>query len=310
MPEIVLCPQCRRALEMRTGLYVREVSCVGCQHVFRVGCQYEELVGAAASGITAEAPSKGGAVQTGLPDSAAGELRPWEKDKFDVRATPEPFRPGGTLATAVKVLIGLSLLLTVITLSSTYLQYKLCQRLLADEKVPQAELKANDARQEALGLGSLPLLVVCGIVFLGWFYRAYANLPALGASNLAYTPGWAVGCWFVPFLNLWRPVQIAQEIWRKSNPTGGPESGSSVLIGLWWVARLLSIVLGHVARLTSQEVRSPATLADATVALLVSDIAELIAALLALAVVSRIDARQAARAEALRVPVSQSESEE
>ncbi|MBM3996772.1 MAG: DUF4328 domain-containing protein [Planctomycetes bacterium] len=32
--------------------------------------------------------------------------------------------------------------------------------------------------------------------------------------GLTYTSGWAVRCWFVPILNFYRPVQIAQEIWR------------------------------------------------------------------------------------------------
>jgi hypothetical protein len=50
------------------------------------------------------------------------------------------------------------------------------------------------------------------------FRRAYRNLPALGAESPRFSSGWAVGAWFVPFLNLVRPKQIMDDIWRASDP--------------------------------------------------------------------------------------------
>ena len=51
--------------------------------------------------------------------------------------------------------------------------------------------------------------------------RGRAIETALGANNLKYTPKWAVGCFFVPFLNLVMPYQVVREIWKASN--GGSE---------------------------------------------------------------------------------------
>jgi hypothetical protein len=57
-----------------------------------------------------------------------------------------------------------------------------------------------------------------GILFAIWFYRAYQNLPALRTSG-RYAAGWAIGAWVVPILNLFMPKQIADDIWRTSDPT-------------------------------------------------------------------------------------------
>src|SRR5690349_16122694 len=37
------------------------------------------------------------------------------------------------------------------------------------------------------------------IPFLIWVHQTYRNLSALGAQDLTYSPGWAVGYFFIPF---------------------------------------------------------------------------------------------------------------
>jgi hypothetical protein len=78
-----------------------------------------------------------------------------------------------------------------------------------------------------------------GILFAVWFYRAYQNLPALRTSG-RYATGWAIGAWLVPILNLFRPKQIADDIWRSSDPTLPENPGNLWLAGKvapllhWW----------------------------------------------------------------------------
>src|SRR5438093_12382214 len=55
--------------------------------------------------------------------------------------------------------------------------------------------------------------------FLTWLQRAYRNLPALHATELRYTPGWAVGSWFIPLVNLFAPHQVVSELWKASDPS-------------------------------------------------------------------------------------------
>ncbi|HET7588882.1 MAG TPA: DUF4328 domain-containing protein [Solirubrobacterales bacterium] len=76
------------------------------------------------------------------------------------------------------------------------------------------------------GFSIIALLVAAG-VFIAWFYRAYKNLRRLGVQNMRYGEGWAIGAWFVPFLNWVRPKQIANDVWR------GSERG----VDTWWYWR-------------------------------------------------------------------------
>jgi hypothetical protein len=82
------------------------------------------------------------------------------------------------------------------------------------------------------------------ITSLMWFYRAYWNLPALGARSLNYSPGWAVGYFFIPILNLFRPYQVAREIDYYSNPSSAPQS--ALLIPVWWIWELVDWITTRV----------------------------------------------------------------
>jgi len=100
----------------------------------------------------------------------------------------------------------------------------------------------------------IPLRLATAIVFLIWLYRAYSNLSPLKVRNLEFSPGWAVGWWFIPFANLVKPFQVVREVYNESTPDFDPDSGFTTLpagtpfeIGLWWAMFLLS---GFIYRLS------------------------------------------------------------
>lgn len=104
---------------------------------------------------------------------------------------------------------------------------------------------------ETTGLVSLAVRLATGLAFLVWFYNAHDNLRLLGARGLEYSPGWAVGYFFIPILSLFRPYQVAQEIYRASNPdvpldrpSGWRLSSGSTLVGLWWAFSLVESFFG------------------------------------------------------------------
>jgi Domain of unknown function (DUF4328) len=95
-------------------------------------------------------------------------------------------------------------------------------------------------------------LLVTAVVLVGaWLFavallialthRLYRNLRAISSVQPRFSPGWAIGAWFVPFLNIVRPKQIVDEIWRTSAP---PAQGRSnrprvpALFLLWWITWL------------------------------------------------------------------------
>lgn len=71
-----------------------------------------------------------------------------------------------------------------------------------------------------IGIGSfifLVIYIVCIVMFIMWFRRAYFNLHKLvPSSQLKYSEGWAAGTWFIPIFNLWGPYQIATDLFSKS----------------------------------------------------------------------------------------------
>ncbi|MDF2693553.1 MAG: hypothetical protein K0S65_1936 [Labilithrix sp.] len=97
-----------------------------------------------------------------------------------------------------------------------------------------------------LGLVSMGVSIFTSIVFLLWTYQAAKNVRAFGQRGLTFTPGWAVGWWFVPVASLWLPYKALREIWRASDPDalgsgGGAWMTRSVpsLFPLWWTTYLL-----------------------------------------------------------------------
>jgi hypothetical protein len=101
----------------------------------------------------------------------------------------------------------------------------------------------TDDSQLYVGCAGLVELAVI-ITFLWWVYRANGNLRALSGMTLDFTPGWAVGWFFVPFANLVVPYRVVRELWVCSFQ-GKAETGATT-VGWWWGAfisgQLLSVL--------------------------------------------------------------------
>jgi Domain of unknown function (DUF4328) len=120
---------------------------------------------------------------------------------------------------------------------------------------------------------------------------------------MRYAPGWAIGAWFVPVLNFWRPKQIANDIWRGSDP-GYPgqqplwREPVSPLLLFWWSAWILLFIL---SRAVSQDWRSAASthaIRSATSLDIAAEVTSIIAAGLSIALVRTLTRREDRRASA------------
>jgi hypothetical protein len=90
------------------------------------------------------------------------------------------------------------------------------------------------------GFGSCVALVM----FMVWLYRARINADGRGWPQRE-SPGWAIGAWFVPVVNLWLPFQIMADIWRAGLP---PEerANRAILPGIWWACLSVGSLLPYV----------------------------------------------------------------
>jgi hypothetical protein len=178
---------------------------------------------------------------------------------------------------------------------------------LETELPTEAELEESDRRQLTIGIAQTVMFFVAAVVFIRWLHRAYKNIPFLGAQYPRYSTGTAIWSWLVPILNLWRPKQVINDVWRASDPDAPPDQGSTwqernppVLYAVWW---LFWVVLNlaynvdfryYLRADTLEELQKSARIT------LVADSLSIIGGVLALIVVRRTTARQEARADALR----------
>ncbi len=117
----------------------------------------------------------------------------------------------------------------------------------------------------------LLVLVACWVIIAMWIYRMASNTRFLaGANKMDYTPGWAVGWYFIPFANLWKPYQAMKEIWTL-NVVRDRDSSEliAMLLPLWWflwlVWNFVSNAAGRMSwRATSFEQNDNALLASMT----------------------------------------------
>ena len=188
------------------------------------------------------------------------------------------------------------LALDVIAIVSGLLQRGLLLRIAAGEHPAPGVAEANDARQAAIGGSQVLAFVVTGIVWLVWLYRAYNNLGAVGVKKARFSPGWAVGYWFVPFVNLVRPYQIVVDLWQRSEGLNASDSVEHLprppIISWWWGVYLLSAFAARASASLISDAHTAQDFITATNLGVVEDGIGVIAALLAVAVVRGIDQRQ------------------
>jgi hypothetical protein len=156
--------------------------------------------------------------------------------------------------------------------------------------------------QGLVTLIQFPLYILAVVIYLVWLHRVYVNLPALRSDHTEYTPGWAVGWWFIPFANLVKPFQVVRNAWSESDPDFDPQMGflSSVQAGapafmaIWWAFWLLSNISANI----SAQVYDPEDIRTVEVSgylFIVTGILTPIAAGFAIKVIAEITDRQEQR---------------
>ena len=159
---------------------------------------------------------------------------------------PEPAkqpRPRNrTQATWLSWLLGAYLLFSLMLLGWSGAKLLAIQRLLRGMGSPARldELEINESTV-VLVQALLGLLIV--LAFSRWLYGAVARARDAGAREMTFSPGWAVGWFFVPVLNLYRPYQVLFALWRASGTGRGDQGETPVVLRLWWLCWVLRILV-------------------------------------------------------------------
>ncbi len=222
----------------------------------------------------------------------------------DTFVTPAPsavplarldFRDPTPLTQWVKALLIVSFLADLAGTGSGVMELSLLRAIDAGSVAGDIDAlaDANDTRQQAIGVVQFIIYVVTGITFLVWIHRANRNARALGAEGMKFTPGWAVGWYFVPIMSLWKPYQAMREIWQASAEPGNWRAVQAPpLLGWWWALYLGNQILNQAAYHLSDKVDSMDSALTASFVMTASSISGMPLDVIGILLVTKIAANQ------------------
>jgi Domain of unknown function (DUF4328) len=217
---------------------------------------------------------------------------------------PEPLNIGRGRAQLLIIFLILGIVADAFDLILSFIRIVILPGSLTADLTSLGETTWYDILKGVIGLLQFVVYITTAVLFLIWLYRASKNLRPLGASQIEFTPGWAVGWFFIPLANLVNPYRVVKEIWVKSEPkiAGAGESywqqsGSTTLLGWWWAAWLLTCFANQAVLRLSTTAETP----DADLTLLkveiIADAFGMAAGWLAFLVVRGISNRQEERSK-------------
>ncbi|AWW30593.1 DUF4328 domain-containing protein [Echinicola strongylocentroti] len=164
----------------------------------------------------------------------------------------EALRPNQKRAKLAQLFIYIIIVFHAVSIISGYMQYELLSNA-AESGITDQEAELNDLRETVIAVLIVVTYVVSVIVFLNWFRRAYFNLHLLMSERLEFSEGWAVGAWFVPLINLYRPYRIMMELFdetesylrRKKVKFDAPYQEGLVIS--WWITWILGGLIGRIS---------------------------------------------------------------
>ena len=150
------------------------------------------------------------------------------------------FKKVSTLGVWIKKLFGLWAFIEVFALLFSFMQYQ----LLTQDIITTEKANASEVRLMVIGVVELFVSLSASSLFLIWVYRVNVNVCVMGAVGLKISPGWAVGFFFIPILNLWKPYQAMNEVWwASSDPIDWEQKKNqeSSVVGKWWFFWLITL---------------------------------------------------------------------
>lgn len=183
-----------------------------------------------------------------------------------------------------------------------------------DHPLDEAQEGLYETLSVLMAIGGLALIPV----FLVWFHRVRCNAEVWMPGRHRFSPGWAVGGWFVPVVNLWFPKQITDDILTATNPpapqaqqgqtyagqtyAGQPYPGyqgtpGRGLANAWWALGIVWLVMYFIGAvvLGNADDYDFGDLRTGMIFFLLGDLAALASAVCVLMLVHRISQTQDAR---------------
>lgn len=159
----------------------------------------------------------------------------------------------------------------------------------------QREITRLDRLVHFAGLADIALFVYTAVVFMIFFRHAYRNIMQPVIANRRYSPGWTIGAFLIPLVNLVLPYLVMREVCAcsrtlvRANPDGHwEEERRPWLLRLWWPFTIAAFFVMDFGRRLSQMTLEYGALVFSTWIHLVGIVLYIVAATLALLLVWKL----------------------
>jgi hypothetical protein len=123
-----------------------------------------------------------------------------------------------------------------------------------EEMMRTAEL--GDAFEAITGIGFLLAYIASAVFFVRWFQHLYRSL--YDRVELKWNKSAGAWSWFIPFVNYFRPVQIANKMIEES---ADDEDGKG-MVGVWWAFWVISIFVDRFGPSWSDYMKDDASISE------------------------------------------------
>ncbi|WP_167756834.1 DUF4328 domain-containing protein [Leifsonia flava] len=145
------------------------------------------------------------------------------------------------LAIATQVLLVISAVTSVVTIGIETFGINAASRYLGGDESAIRMIDSYDQLSSVFGILSSLSLLATGVLWMIWQYRVAKQFIGLTRRS----PGWHVGSWILPVVNLWFPYQNIADLWRA---VGRTRPSWQIV---WWLLWVLSnTVSTQASRLT------------------------------------------------------------
>lgn len=205
------------------------------------------------------------------------------------------FRSTASLSKVVRFTVGAVGVLAVLTIAA---RAGLIARLHEFERGAAQRSNIIDAGNavDGLAVATFVVTLVAGVFWILWHHHAQRNLPALGVTGTRYDPVMVVLWWIIPFANFVMPLLTTNELWKASDPQAPTSDWRSKpmpgLLIVWWLFVVARVPLGWAAAVLQQDPQTVDRLLSRAYLGLAVDASIIVAAILAIVVVGRLQKRQ------------------
>jgi hypothetical protein len=227
----------------------------------------------------------------------------WDGENWIPRGDYAGYRTASGRARVTRALFIVYLLVAVAELVAFVSRIILLNNIESGAAVSYDDAAFSDNFVRLAVYAELGMLVLLAIAFLMWLHRIVANNWSLAVEGTRWSPRAAVGWWFVPIASFVVPARIVIEAWRCAEPVHEISTFASRalqrtprLVVIWWVSWIIAELLTRSTYFVGRSGDTLTALRQSAIVAVVATAGEMIAAVLAIAVVTQLTRRQEARA--------------